>query len=130
MTMNKTFRLMLLGAALAGLAASPAQSPEIANLMRAKLDRSQKILEAVVTSNWVQLESQAGELERMTNDPRWTVLKYPEYARHSSAFVRAVQELRAAAVKRDLDQAPKSYVAVTMQCVECHRYLARARIAK
>jgi hypothetical protein len=97
--------------------------------MREKLDRTQKILEAVVTSDWVSLETQSRELEQLTNDPRWMVLKYPEYARRSSAFVRAVQTLHTAAAQRDLDKTPKAFVVVTLQCVECHRYLARARVA-
>jgi cytochrome c556 len=58
------------------------------------------------------------------------VLKYPEYSRHSAAFVQAVQTLHTAAAQRDLDKTPKAYVAVTLQCVACHRYLARARIAE
>lgn len=98
--------------------------------MREKLVHAQKILEAVVTSDWVSLETHSRQLERLTEDPRWTVLKYPEYAKHSTAFKRAVQDLHAAAVRRDLDKAPEAYNAVTLKCVECHRYLARARIVQ
>jgi hypothetical protein len=72
-------------------------------VMREKLEPTQKILEAVVTSNWVQLQQQTRELDRLTDDPRWTVLKYPEYAKHSLAFKHALQELHTAAEKRDLD---------------------------
>ena len=110
--------------------AAPRQGPQINSVMREKLGHAQKILEAVVTSDWVGLETQSRELERLTHDPRWTVLKYPEYAQHSAAFVRAVQDLHQAAVQRDLEKTPQAYVAVTLKCVECHRYLARARIAK
>ncbi len=99
------------------------------SVMREKLDHAQHILEAVVTSDWFALETRSRELERLTADPRWQALKYPEYARHSAAFVRAIQDLHQAAAQRDLDKAPKAYVALTLQCVECHRYLARARIA-
>jgi hypothetical protein len=98
-------------------------------LMREKLEHTQKILEAVVTSNWVQLEQQTRELDRLTDDPRWTVLKYPEYAKYSLAFKHAVQELHAAAEKHDLDDVPKAYNTLTLRCVECHRYMARSRIA-
>jgi hypothetical protein len=98
--------------------------------MREKLNHAQKILEAVVTSDWVSLETHSRELEQLTNDPRWMVLKYPEYARHSSAFVRAVQDLHRAAAQRDLEKTPQAYIAVTLRCVDCHRYLARLRIAK
>ena len=93
-----------------------------------KLVKTQKILEAVVTSDWVSLETNSRELVQLTNDPRWRVLKYPEYAQHSTAFIQAVEDLHRAAARRDLNETPKAYVAVTLQCVECHRYMARARM--
>jgi cytochrome c556 len=116
--------------AVAAGAAPAAQGPELGSIMREKLARSQKILEAVVTSNWYDLETQSRALAQVTNDPRWQVLKSPEYRDHTQKFVRAVDDLHRAAVQRDLDEAPKAYVAVTLACVDCHRYLARARIAK
>ena len=110
--------------------ASGNQGPELNRVMRMKLVHAQKILEGVVTSDWTGLETHSRELEGLTNDPRWMVLKFPEYAKHSAAFVRSVQALHTAAAQRDLEKAPNAYVAVTLQCVECHRYLARARIAQ
>jgi hypothetical protein len=121
--------LALAGIVVMSVTAGGSQGPELSAVMREKLSHAQKILEGVVTSDWVTLEMQSRQLEELTNDPRWMVLKYPEYARHSAAFVRAVQTLHTAAAQRDLEKTPKAYVNVTLQCVECHRYLARARIA-
>lgn len=129
--MNKMSQTVVVFAAVFfGLAAMPSQGPEVSKVMREKLVHAQRILEAVVTSDWVSLETHSRELERLTNDPRWTILKYPEYARHSTAFVRAIQDLHQAAAQRDLEKTPQAYVAVTLKCVECHRYLARARLAR
>ncbi|HMD37380.1 MAG TPA: hypothetical protein VKH42_20540, partial [Vicinamibacterales bacterium] len=111
------------------VAPTPAQGPQLTAVMREKLDHAQKILEAVVTSDWVGLEEHSRELEQLTRDPRWMVLRYPEYARHSAAFVRTIQALHRAAAQRDLEETPRAYVAVTLSCVECHRYLARERVA-
>jgi len=127
--MRKAIQLVVMLGAAFTLAASPAQTPDLGRLMRDKLDHTQKILEAMVTSDWATLEVQTRELEQITSDPRWMVLKYPEYARHSSEFVHAVQELRRVAALHDLEKTPKAFNAVTLQCVECHRYLARARVA-
>jgi hypothetical protein len=127
--MNKRWLVVALSA-FVGLAASSSQRPEVNRVMREKLSRAQKILEGVVTSDWVGLETNSRELEQLTNDARWTVLKYPEYAQQSAAFVRAVQDLRRAAAQRDLEKTPQAYVAVTLKCVDCHRYLARARLAR
>jgi hypothetical protein len=127
---RKWYAAVVFSAVFGLAAASPSQGPRLTSVMRAKLTHAQKILEAVVTSDWVGLETHSRELERLTADPRWTVLKYPEYARHSAAFVLAIQDLHRAAAQRDLEMAPKAYVTVTLQCVECHRYLARQRIAE
>jgi len=128
--MNKKWHAIVAFSAFFGIAASPNQGPELTSVMREKLDHTQKILEAVVTSDWVSLETHTRELEELTNDPRWMVLRYSEYAQHSAAFVRAVHALHQAAVQRDIDKTPRAYVDVTLKCVECHRYLARERLAK
>jgi hypothetical protein len=129
--MNTICRMVIVLLIFVGVAAHPrSQGPQVNAVMHAKLLHAQKILEAVVTSEWVALETHTRELEQLTNDPRWTVFRYPEYAPHSAAFVRAVQDLHTAAAQRDLDKTPKAYVTMTLECVECHRYMARARIAR
>lgn len=128
--MTRRCFVLVLFLAVIGVAARPGgQGPALNNIMREKLALAQKILEAVVTSDWVALEAQSREMERLTRDPRWMVLKHPEYATHSTAFVRAIQDLHLAAAQRDLERTPQAYVAVTLECVACHRYLARERLA-
>ncbi|HEY7288555.1 MAG TPA: hypothetical protein VH583_01875 [Vicinamibacterales bacterium] len=115
--------------AVTSLGAGAGQWRQVDQIMREKLGLAQKILEAVVTSDWVALETTSRDLERLVDDPRWAVLNYPEYGRHSAEFRKSIQKLNASAARRDLDATPDAYVAVTLQCVACHRYLARARIA-
>jgi len=128
--MRKRWRTLVVVAALVGFGAGPRQGPDLDRVMGEKLRRTQQILEALVTSDWVGLETHSRELERLTQDPRWTVLNYPEYARYSNAFLRSVQALHTAAVERDLERAPRAYADMTLRCVDCHRYLSRARIAR
>jgi len=108
---------------------SSAQTTALNRLMRQKLEQSQAILAAVVTSNWAELERRSEALTRITNDPAWMVLNTPEYTKQSQAFLHAAQDLVDAAKRRDLDEAPRAYVSLTLSCVQCHRYVARARIA-
>ena len=112
------------------IAASPSQGPALNSVMHEKLAHAQKLLEAVVTSDWIGLETHSRELERLTGDRRWMVLKYPEYAQQSVAFVRVVQDLHRAAAQRDLEAAPKAYASLTLECVKCHQYLARQRMVQ
>jgi hypothetical protein len=114
---------------LTASAITAAQTSALDRLMRQKLDHSQAILAAVVTSNWPELQRHSQALIDLTGDPAWTVLKTPEYATQSEAFVRAARELVAAATRRDLDGTPVAYMSLTLRCVECHRYVARTRIA-
>jgi hypothetical protein len=83
-----------------------------------------------VTSNWSALQSDAAALQRVTRDPAWAVLVSPEYVRHTTTFVRATEDLLDAAKRRDLEATPLAYVSLTLSCVQCHRYVARMRIAK
>lgn len=122
--------LLLILCALANVSAGPRQGPELDRVMHRKLAHAQKILEAVVTSDWILLEDQSRELERETYDPAWAVLKAPEYVSHSLAFRKAIMTLHEAAAQRNLEETPKAYVAVTMECVQCHRYMARRRITR
>ena len=73
--------------------AATAQTVQLNLVMRSKLQHSQRILEAVVTSNWTLLDTESKALAGVTRDPAWSVLQFPEYVRHSTAFVRATDDL-------------------------------------
>ncbi len=122
----KSCAAIFLLAVSAGAASS--QTVRLNQVMRSKLEHSQKILEAVVTSNWQLLDAETKALARVTRDPAWSVLQFPEYVRHTAAFVRATDDLAQAARLRDLEGASLGFVALSTSCVSCHRYIARARI--
>jgi hypothetical protein len=106
-----------------------AQTTALDRVMRQKLVDAQGVLAAVVTSNWTELNRRSRALSKATEDPAWLVLRTPEYAKQSEAFIRAIDDLVDAAARRDQDAAPLAYMAVTVRCVQCHRYVSRARIA-
>lgn len=106
-----------------------AQTVALNRVMRQKMVDAQGVLAAVVTSNWRELERSSRALAKATEDPAWLVLRTPEYTKQSEAFVYTVNELVDAASRRDAEAAPLAYTAMTMRCVQCHRYVARARIA-
>jgi hypothetical protein len=126
----KTRNTLTLAAVLVAAAAgwASAQTAGTSRVMRVKLDYAQKILEAVVTSNWQQLDAESRALLRVTQEPAWSVLRAPEYARHSSAFVRAADDLIEAARLRDLEAASLGFISLSTSCVSCHRYITRSRI--
>ncbi|HZT76578.1 MAG TPA: hypothetical protein VFA27_07960 [Vicinamibacterales bacterium] len=99
-------------------------------VMHEKLELSQHVLEAVMTSDFDRLDRDTQALARLTEKPGWMVLTTPEYVRYSGAFVAVLQELTAAARDHDLDTAAVRYASMTMACYQCHRYVKRARLAK
>ena len=129
--MRASFRMLTI-VILVALSATTTlgQSPATARVMREKLGHSQKILEAILTSNFGLLERESAALARATKDPAWTVLRGPEYLRQSEAFLKSLGELDAAATERDLDAAVERYTALTMTCFRCHRYMKDQRIAR
>lgn len=108
---------------------APGQTPALGNVMREKLMHSQRILGAIMTSDYATLERESAALVRATESPAWSVLKTPEYRRQSEAFLRASDDLVQAAKQRDLDAAAMNYVSLTLTCFQCHRYVKDARIA-
>ena len=97
--------------------------------MRQKLAQSQQLLAALVTSNWASLGSRSRDLEALTNQPGWDVLRLPEFNKQTMAFQRAIQALAEASKQRDQRTALTAYNGLVASCVECHIYVARARIA-
>jgi hypothetical protein len=125
-----TFVVFCCAAAVVSVSAAGDQAPGLNRVMREKLAHSQAILAAIVTSDWATLNRESIELAKVTRDPAWVALTAPEYLRQSDAFTRAVQDLIEASGKRDYDAASMAEVALTMSCLQCHRHVARLRVAQ
>jgi len=125
----RTGALVLLIAGL-GLGEASSQTVQTLRVMREKLVRAERLLGDVVTSDWTALDRDVMALEELTKDPAWSVLLLPEYARGSDAFLRALQDLKDAAARRDPEATPLAYVSLTLSCVRCHQDVARARLAR
>ncbi len=120
---------VVLALVVALLGTTSAQTPATGRVMRDKLAHSQKILEAILISDYALLDRESAALVRATELPAWSVLKSPEYLRQSAAFLSAIQDLRDAAKARDLDAAALHYMSLTLTCIQCHNHLKGARIA-
>ena len=123
----------LILAALIALAASSRASAQTAltgQVMREKLGRAEALLAALVTSNWAALERNGRELEALTTKPGWDVLRSPEYVKQTRAFSLTVGALIDAAARRDDQAVLGAYNGLVASCVGCHRFVARARLAR
>ncbi|OFV91847.1 MAG: hypothetical protein A3G76_13415 [Acidobacteria bacterium RIFCSPLOWO2_12_FULL_65_11] len=120
--------LVVLLLALAGPDA-PAQTAATTRVMREKLTHSQKVLEAILTSDLKGLEDHSTALVNLTKTEGWAVLRSGEYQRQSAAFVHALDDLVASAKQKNLDAAAVQYMSMTMTCFECHRHIKNTRLA-
>ena len=131
-TTRWTYRVAFL-LAMTSLLAQPhvaaAQTQQTKRVMRQKLAESQQLLGALVTSDWRALASHSQALQTLTMQPGWDVLRLPEFHNYTTAFQKAIQAVADAAGTRDQRNALTAYNALVSSCVECHRYVARARIA-
>ncbi|HVH26109.1 MAG TPA: hypothetical protein VM818_05095 [Vicinamibacterales bacterium] len=108
----------------------PGQTPATRRVMREKLTHSQRILEAILTSDFALLERETTALTRVTETAAWQALRSPEYLRQSEAFLAANRSLNEAAKTRDLDGAAQLYSSLTMSCFACHRHMKDSRLAR
>ena len=131
--MSASIRLFLAACLVTGasLSTSADQVFPLSRVMHEKLDHSQAILRAVLTSDWPTLDRASRALALTVRDPAWTAaLTEREYIRQSDAFSRALQDLIEASATRDLETAGNAQVNLTITCVRCHAHMARRRIAK
>ncbi len=103
--------------------------PPVATFMRAKLGHSQKLLEALTTEDYDAMAKESQQLSLLTLAEQWEVLQTADYQQHSREFRRTAEALTEAAKKKNLDGAAFAYVELTMKCVNCHKYIKKARMA-
>ncbi|MCR9118689.1 MAG: hypothetical protein NXI22_17265 [bacterium] len=112
-----------------GAAEEPELKENIEVFMRVKLAHSQKVLEGLATEDYDQIAKHAQDMSLISQAAQWQVIQTPEYARRSAEFRREVDALMTAAKKKNLDGATLAYLKVTMNCIECHKYVRGVREA-
>ena len=129
--MRESTVLLMFAALWLGMtgAVGHAQTGQTRQVMREKLELSEILLGGLVTSNWASLHKTTQNLIGVINRPGWQVLQSPEYVRQTTAFINATQALLDAADARDQRTALTAYNGLVASCVECHRYVARSRVA-
>ncbi|HEX7861176.1 MAG TPA: hypothetical protein VF773_12660 [Verrucomicrobiae bacterium] len=118
--------MLLLG--LSAILAHAQKEMPINNLMRAKLDHAQSVLEGITMENFELVANHATKLGALSQEAAWRANDTPEYSAHSVSFRRNVEALKKSAREKNLDAATLAYTKMTFSCVECHKYL-RLKIA-
>jgi hypothetical protein len=103
---------------------------KLADLMKAKLQHSQKVLEGIALENFDLIAKHAEELMIISKATEFRVLKTPRYELYSNQFRRSLEDMIERAKARNLDGAALSYVEVTMTCVKCHKHVREVRMTR
>ena len=124
------FTALLTTVAFATVPAWTQPVPRVRDVMKAKLDHSQKLLGALAVEDFDALARHSQHLALLNLDAGSRMLQTEEYARHSIDFRRHAHALRDAAQKKNIDAAALGYVQLTMTCVNCHKYVRGVRMAR
>jgi hypothetical protein len=130
--------VLLAAAATAGLAFNGAgfsqDTPQkkllLRDFMRRKLEASNKILEGLVTEDSELIAAGAETLVEMSTAEKWRVSNDVMYKQFSEEFQRTAKKLKESAEKDKFDDVALKWIATTMNCIECHRWVRGMRIAE
>ena len=91
-------------------------------LMRRKLDHSQKILEAITMNNFDQIAKHADELMQVSKQAEFLVIKTRDYELYRDEFRRSGESLARAAKEKNIHAAGLAYLEMSLSCFHCHQY--------
>src|SRR5258707_13983120 len=91
----------------------------VSELMRKKLEHSQKVLEGIAVNDFKVISKHADDLIDLSKQAEWRVLKTPQYETNSNEFRRNAETLIKAAKDKNLDAAALAYVELKLTCDRC-----------
>lgn len=107
-----------------------AQDPDIepkklSDFMQLKLEYSKEILAGLALEDHEKVAKNAQALSLLSLESTWNVLNTKDYMEHSEDFRATAKVIQEAAKEKNIERATLGYVAMTVRCVECHRYLRK-----
>lgn len=126
-------RLIVVGVVLLIASGTPPASGDtrMREIMRTKLSNTQSLLEAIVTSDYKEIDRAAAALGRISEMEivSWQNAPKREYAQQTMLFMSSVDDLREASRRRDIEGVGAAYASLVTTCVHCHAYVRDARQA-
>ncbi len=117
---------LLLVPALSTGRASQQEKQTRSEFMRRKLEFSKNVLEGLSLEQYPMIEKNAKALKVLSQAAEWEVPMIPnatDYVALTSEFQRNADDLVKAAKQSNIDGATLAYVKLTMNCVQCHKYV-------
>jgi cytochrome c556 len=94
--------------------------------MRQKLEFSKNLLEGLAMENYETIAKSAKALKLLSQAAEWEVPTIPnatDYVAFTTDFQRIADDLAKQAKAKNIDGATMAYMKLTMNCVECHKFV-------
>lgn len=117
-----------IGAAQKGDPESPYEKAErqrkvLAPAMAKKLGHAHQIMTSLALEDFSRMSIDAAELKKIGEATLMKISPSQEYIKFAAEFSAIAEELGRRARAHDLNGATLSYIRLTMNCVECHKYV-------
>lgn len=113
--------LLLAGLVWEAKGGQPKKDPNA--FMQLKLQNSQMVLNGIALGNFETIETSALDLVKLSRKAEFQLMKTKEYAKHSEEFRTNAENIAKMAQAKNLEGAALAYVQLTLNCVNCHKYL-------
>jgi cytochrome c556 len=117
---------LALGTALSSSRAEQERKRTRSEFMRQKLEFSKNVLEGLSLEQYPTIEKNAKALKLLSQAAEWEVPTIPnatDYVALTTEFQRYADELIKNARHQNIDGATLAYLKLTMNCVQCHKYV-------
>lgn len=118
--------LSVLVARTAAPAAAQDEKRTRSDFMRQKLEFSKNLLEGLAIENYEIIGKNAKALKLLSEAAEWEVPTIPnatDYIAFTTDFQRIADDLSKQAKDKNIDGATLAYVRLTMNCVQCHKFV-------
>jgi hypothetical protein len=102
--------------------------PDVRPFMRQKLRHAQFLIEGLANEDLALIRDNARALRKIAGDAQWRVSPNLAYVKYGAEFAGIADELERRANEKDLNGATLSYIRLTINCVDCHRFVRDNRI--
>jgi hypothetical protein len=104
------------------------RADDVHGLMKQKLRHAQFLLDGLAREDFSLIHDHASELKKLGSESLKRVSPNLTYVKYSAEFVSILDELDRRAKEQDLNGATLSYIRLTINCVECHKFTRDNRI--
>lgn len=96
--------------------------------MRGKLQSNQEIVEGLTTNRFDKILEGSRGVTNLVKGQHWFVIDDPEYRAFSAEMEKIAGRLNQAAENKNMEAATLRYFELTLNCIDCHRYIEGLRL--